>query len=281
MSVRHALLKRLKGDPHFGVQRIHMLSDFLLAYMKHQQLHNLNLLSMDFDRMRKWTALAYTEPKQAAFELAEALLTSIQLHDTTEQIYLSAVIETFSEPFKDAELVPLLTYGHYTGRFARFGEENTGALRDTEEAVLQLGGKLQIWLPTLKEIKEDQVIAPPIEPSLPPQEVLPLPSSPLPAMETLPPPDSQADSWYSNYATELYKRSKPRRKGICPSCSSEISFNECRIISGRSPGKILKQAPTDWRERTLPFLNLSILLIISWSKPNANALYAATSCPTI
>lgn len=44
-------------------------------------------------------------------------------------------------------------------------------------------------------------------------------------------------------------------KCICPSCFEEIYIGDCKIVSGQTPGKVLKEAPEGWWERQLARLN--------------------------
>lgn len=41
----------------------------------------------------------------------------------------------------------------------------------------------------------------------------------------------------------------PEVKCVCPSCFEEIFLGECRIMSGRTTGKVLKNPPKGWRAR--------------------------------
>ena len=53
----------------------------------------------------------------------------------------------------------------------------------------------------------------------------------------------------------FYDSSSPTRECICPSCFEEIYIGECRVVSGRTPGKVLKEAPEGWWERRMARLN--------------------------
>ncbi|MGK7916920.1 MAG: hypothetical protein AB4038_15480, partial [Prochloraceae cyanobacterium] len=56
-AVRSTLLRQLKANSRFGIQRINDLSDFLLAYVK-QQIDSSDLDTRDFAQTQRWTALA-------------------------------------------------------------------------------------------------------------------------------------------------------------------------------------------------------------------------------
>lgn len=51
----------------------------------------------------------------------------------------------------------------------------------------------------------------------------------------------------------------PYVKCVCPSCFEEIYLGDCRIVSGRTPGKVLKERPTTWWARQIARINLERL----------------------
>jgi hypothetical protein len=115
VAVRSELLKRLQTDKKFSQQRINELSDFLLDYVK-QQLQSNDPDVRDFAQTQRWVALAYTQPTEAARQLA---ISFSQLHeqDTSELVRMASLTETFVEPL--AQFQPLLTYARGMGKFAR------------------------------------------------------------------------------------------------------------------------------------------------------------------
>ena len=106
-TVRGELLAQLKAEERFGSQRINELSNFLLAYVR-QQLHSHELDVRDFAEAQRWTALAYTQPTEAAREVALALKNACYFEETSELVRLASIVETFAEPLVEFE--PLLTY---------------------------------------------------------------------------------------------------------------------------------------------------------------------------
>ncbi len=152
LAVRNKLLRGLQSDERFGKQRINQLSDFLLSYVQKQfQSHDPDI--QDFARTQQWIALAYTQPSQAARELALAF-SKLDEQESAELLRMASLTETFAEPL--AEFQPLLIYACGMGKFA---------LGNLEEAkaefgeVLKEGNQIQIAgvsLPVPEQIKANQ-----------------------------------------------------------------------------------------------------------------------------
>ncbi|MDZ7958206.1 MAG: pentapeptide repeat-containing protein [Aulosira sp. DedQUE10] len=145
ISVRNQLLRQLKTDPKFGIQRINHLSDFLLEYVR-QQILSDDPDTQNFAKTLQWTALAYTKPNEAARQIAltfrhlEMLSWRQNQPNHTELVRMASLVETFAEPLADAQLEPLVTYARGMARFAH---------GDLEGATAQIGtvaeaGKIQI-----------------------------------------------------------------------------------------------------------------------------------------
>lgn len=139
-AVRNALLSELKANPRFGEKRIHELSDFLLAYVR-QQLESYDPDIRDFAQAQRWTVLAYTQPGEAAHEIASTL-SSLKLEDKAEWIRMASLIETFAEPL--AEFQPLLIYSRGMANFIRGNQQRatvqiTSLLAD-QKTRLQIAG---------------------------------------------------------------------------------------------------------------------------------------------
>lgn len=69
---RQELLRALKEDPRFGENRIQDLAQFTLSYAE-AQLRSSEPMEREYAEAQRWGALAYTQPKQAAKELAHAV----------------------------------------------------------------------------------------------------------------------------------------------------------------------------------------------------------------
>jgi hypothetical protein len=106
-AVRNLLLEELEASPRFGSRRIHELSDFLLDYIQ-RQLGSDDPYGRDFAEAQHWTALAYTQPQEAARELARRLKQNIEEGNEAEQLRLASVVDTLAHPM--AGFVPLISY---------------------------------------------------------------------------------------------------------------------------------------------------------------------------
>lgn len=150
MVVRNVLLSRLQEDENFGQQRIIELSDFLLDYVQ-KQLHSDDPDIRDFAQAQRWIALAYTQPNEAAFELALAF-SKLHEKDTAELVRMASLTQTFAEPL--AEFEPLLIYARGMGNYARGNLEaakaELGEVLDEENQV-QIA---EVSLPIPEEILE-------------------------------------------------------------------------------------------------------------------------------
>ncbi|MEC4812820.1 MAG: formylglycine-generating enzyme family protein [Scytonema sp. PMC 1069.18] len=152
LSVRNELLKRLKEDKRFGEKRLHELSDFLLEYTR-QFIHSDDPDIRDFAQGQQWIALSYTQPSEAARQLASTLSKTYH-QDRPDLIRLTSLVETLTEPLGEfAEFQPLLIYARGMRYFA--GDNLEAATSEIRKA---LGGKNEIEvagvkLPIPKEIK--------------------------------------------------------------------------------------------------------------------------------
>lgn len=115
LTIRNLLLSQLKADEEkFGQQRLNELSEFLLHYVQNQ-LYSDDPDIQDFAQTQKWAALAYTQPKEAACELA-LTFSAINQNDTSELIRIASLTETLAEPLADFQ--PLLIYARAMKNFA-------------------------------------------------------------------------------------------------------------------------------------------------------------------
>lgn len=149
LAVRNELLKRLKENEKFGQQRINELSDFLLGYVQ-QQLQSDDPDIRDFAQVQQLTAVAYTQPRKAARELALAF-SKLDRKNTPELIRMASLTETFAEPL--AEYQPLLIYARGMQNFARGNLEAAKAQFGEvleEKNVIQVAG---VNLPIPEQIK--------------------------------------------------------------------------------------------------------------------------------
>jgi hypothetical protein len=151
LVVRNQLLEGLRSEERFGEERIEKLSDFLLEYA-HKYIHSDDPDIQDFAKTQQWTALAYTQPTQAARELALAF-SKLDERDKPELLRMASLTETFAQPL--AQFQPLLMYAYGMGEFAG-GDLKTATALFHE--VLGKGNQLQvteITLPVPKEIIQE------------------------------------------------------------------------------------------------------------------------------
>ncbi|MBD1944366.1 DUF1822 family protein [Coleofasciculus sp. FACHB-712] len=116
ISDRNLLLRELKEQ--FGQERLDKLGEFLLDYVA-QRLTEDDPDTQDLREAQEWTALAYTQPTEAANELAEALSLRVKQEDMAEVFRLASLVETLAEPLIEAGFEPLLIYGRGVGNFFR------------------------------------------------------------------------------------------------------------------------------------------------------------------
>ncbi len=152
LAVRNQLLKQLQSDERFGKQRINQLSDFLLEYVQNQlQSHDPDI--QDFAKTQQWIALAYTQPSQAAHELA-LVFSKLDQNQSAELLRIESLAEAFAEPLSDFQ--PLLIYARGMGKFAR---GNLEAAQAEFVKVLKKGKQIQVAkviLPIPEQIKSNQ-----------------------------------------------------------------------------------------------------------------------------
>lgn len=113
---RNLLLRELKEQ--FGQERFDELGEFLLDYVA-QRLTEDDADTQDWREAQEWTALAYTQPSEAARELAEAIASRVKQDDMGEVFRLASLVETFAEPLVEAGFEPLLIYTRGAGSFVR------------------------------------------------------------------------------------------------------------------------------------------------------------------
>lgn len=107
-TIRTILREELEGDQNFGQNRLYALSGFLTEYAV-LQLNSDDPDVRDLGKSHQWTSLAYTQPGEAARELAQALL-NLGPQDKSELLQIAALMETLAVPL--ARFYPLLTYAH-------------------------------------------------------------------------------------------------------------------------------------------------------------------------
>ena len=148
-NVRNVLLEQLKNQPNLGQPRINQLAAFILDYIQRKLLSD-DLETQDFAKAQKWSALAYTNPHEAARELSLELA-NLDQQNTAELLRITAIIETLAEPLADFK--SLLTYARGMESFARGDlQKATNKLA----SAITVGNQIQsvgVTLPIPREIR--------------------------------------------------------------------------------------------------------------------------------
>ena len=106
--IRSQLLKNLKSDERFGDTRIRELAEFLMSEYQ-LELNSSDPDVRDLAHTQRWTALAYSQPRDAVYEIALSL-SNLGLDEPTEWARMVSLIEAFQEPFDDAGFSNLIAY---------------------------------------------------------------------------------------------------------------------------------------------------------------------------
>lgn len=152
-SVRNVLIRRLKKDPRFGQKRLQDLSTFLLEHVR-KQLQSNDIDIRDLAQAQRWTILAYTQPSKAAHELGMVFkdLSLVPSPPKPELARMAALVETFSDPFTEAELEPLLLYARGIASWVRGNTQLAATLLEqvTDAGKIHIAG---VNLPLLEAIE--------------------------------------------------------------------------------------------------------------------------------
>jgi peptidoglycan hydrolase CwlO-like protein len=186
-AVRNVLLSRLKENESFGQQRIHELSDFLLAYVQ-PQLQSNDPDIRNLAQAQRWTALAYTRPNEAARELVSALSMAYQ-QDRADLIRIASVVKSLAEPLAEFQL--LLAYARGMANFAR--GDMAGAIAEFDkvrkwESQGEIAG-VSLSIPRQEELAPTQEELAPTQEELAPtqEELAPTQEELAPTQEELAP----------------------------------------------------------------------------------------------
>lgn len=148
VAVRNILLKQLQENQNLGKSRIKNLSNFLLGYIQ-PQLYSEDQDIQDLAHAQRLTALAYSNPNEAARELALALA-KIDQKDTAELLRITSLVETLAEPLSEYKI--LLNYSRGMANFVRgkIDDATVQFLELLQESQLKLSG---VTLPIPERIK--------------------------------------------------------------------------------------------------------------------------------
>ena len=156
VTVRAQLLKELQANPNFGDARIRELADFLQSYAQ-EQLTSSDPTLVEIAQSQTWTALAYTQPGQAAQELA-ALVKLFYDNDSLEQVRIASLMETLgtlAEPLARLDgFEPLLTYAQEQAHTILGHTQVEDAPERIKQATTQVAQTLGVNLPTNRVASE-------------------------------------------------------------------------------------------------------------------------------
>ena len=127
-AIRQELLRQFGQDSRFSTRRLREVSEFLLTYV-HPQLESPDIDISDFAQTQRWTALTYTDPRQAAKEIASTFAT-LSWQELMEWERLTSVMEIFAEELSDYK--PLLIYARGMRTFVQ-GDTQGAAKMLTQE----------------------------------------------------------------------------------------------------------------------------------------------------
>ena len=134
-AIQAELMHQLQTHPDLGQERVQELAGFVRVYMG-QQLDALDMDMQDFAKTQNYRALAYTQPAEAAHNIAIAL-SQLRPEDTTEWIRMATLLGTLAKPL--SEYKDLVTYGAAMADFCRGNQsEATTKFRQVLDKVNQL-----------------------------------------------------------------------------------------------------------------------------------------------
>ncbi len=136
-AIREELLKQLREHQCLGLERLHEVSDFIIAYTE-AQLDSLDQDTKDFATAQKWRALAYKDPAGAAREIAIAL-SQLSHDDSIEWIRMETLLEALSKPLH--EYRSLLIYAR---AFAALARGNLQGALDQLSQILTSDNQIQV-----------------------------------------------------------------------------------------------------------------------------------------
>lgn len=107
-QVREHLLRDLRRNPRFGEQRLQELAVFLLTESQFE-INSTNMDVRDLAQVHQWTALAYTNTREAVQSIAQSLA-KLSIEDTAEWARMTSLVEAIREPLIVAHQEALLMY---------------------------------------------------------------------------------------------------------------------------------------------------------------------------
>jgi hypothetical protein len=144
LNIRNLLLEELIAQK--GKERLTQLGNFMLAYLE-QRLVGADADTQNLKERERITALAYTQPTEAARRLAQKLTAGVHTTDVREAFHWTTLAKTLANPLKNAGFEPLLTYNDILFHYAQGNiTQNQGLVRKFQQEKQDIEGRLGINL---------------------------------------------------------------------------------------------------------------------------------------
>ena len=152
LNIRNLLLEELIAQE--GKERLTQLGNFMLAYLE-QRLVGGDADTQNLNERETITALAYTQPTEAARRLAQKLTAGVHTTDVREAFHWTTLAKTLANPLKDAGFEPLLTYNDILFHYAQGNiAQHEGLVRKFQQEKRDIEGRLGINLNSPQGIQE-------------------------------------------------------------------------------------------------------------------------------
>jgi formylglycine-generating enzyme required for sulfatase activity len=144
LNIRNLLLEELIAQE--GKERLTQLGNFMLAYLE-QRLVGFDADTQNLKERESITALAYTQPTEAARRLAQKLTAGVHTTDVREAFHWTTLAKTLANPLRDAGFEPLLTYNDILFHYAQGNiAQHEGLVSKFQQEKPDIEGRLGISL---------------------------------------------------------------------------------------------------------------------------------------
>ncbi|MEY3825622.1 MAG: hypothetical protein RLZZ148_434, partial [Cyanobacteriota bacterium] len=158
LNIRNLLLEELIAQK--GKERLTQLGNFMIAYLE-QRLVGVDADTQNLKERERITALAYTQPTEAARRLAQKLTAGVHTTDVREAFHWTTLAKTLANPLRDAGFEPLLTYNDILFHCAQGNiAQHPGLVRKFQQKKPDIEGRLGIKLSLPQGVQTDVVQEP-------------------------------------------------------------------------------------------------------------------------
>jgi formylglycine-generating enzyme required for sulfatase activity len=155
LNIRNLLLEELIAQE--GKERLTQLGNFMLAYLE-QRLVGGDADTQNLNERETITALAYTQPTEAARRLAQKLTAGVHTTDVREAFHWTTLAKTLANPLRDAGFEPLLTYNDILFHYAQGNiAQHQGLVSKFRQEKPDIEGRLGINLSLPQGVQTDVV----------------------------------------------------------------------------------------------------------------------------